>query len=113
MEFDKKVQEWDFEVIANYIKKGFENNKIKNKIKFNKKDFEIDCNHSQNYVSLKLKTEDKKGIISTLMDVFDKYNISVEDVKISSHKKIARDLFIIPKESGICEKFDEILKELT
>ena len=43
------------------------------------------------------------------MDVFDKYNISVEDVKISSHKNIARDLFIIPKESSFCEKKEKII----
>jgi len=100
-------------LIEKYINDAFKPKVIKNKIKFKKEEFEIDCNHSQNYISVKLKTEDKKGIISTIMDIFDKFDISVEDVKISSQKNIARDLFIIPKTSGFCEKKEEILKALS
>jgi len=114
IEFDKKVDEFDLPLIENLIKKSFfEKKEIKEKVKFKKEEFEIDCNHSQNYASLKLTTKDKKGIISTIMDIFDKFNINVEDVKISSLKNIARDLFIIPKESGFCEKYEEIIKRLT
>jgi len=47
------------------------------------------------------------------MDIFDKFDINVEDVKISSQKNIARDLFIIPKESGFCNVKEEIIKRLT
>ncbi|WP_457562002.1 [protein-PII] uridylyltransferase family protein [Caminibacter pacificus] len=112
IEFDTKVDEYDLPIIEEYIKKAFSPQKIKNKIKFKKEEFEIDCNHSQNYALVKLKTADKKGIVSTIMDTFDRYGVSVEDVKISTQKNIARDLFIIPKESRFCEKKDEILKEL-
>ena len=112
IEFDKKVDDYDINVIKNYVDMAFEKKEIKTRLSFKCEEFEIDCNHSQNYASLKLKTQDKKGIISTIMDVFDKYSISIEDVKISTQKNIARDLFIIPKESGFCEKKDEILKEL-
>jgi [protein-PII] uridylyltransferase len=112
MEFDKAVEDYDLEIIEKYIKEAFENKKINTKIKFEKDEFEIDCNHSQNYASIKLKTPDKKGIISTIMDTLDYFNVNVEDVKISTQKRIARDLFIIPKESGFCEKTDEILKRL-
>ncbi|NPA11259.1 MAG: HD domain-containing protein [Epsilonproteobacteria bacterium] len=113
IEFDKKVDEWDLETITRYIAEGFSPKEIRNKLKFKKEEFVLDCNHSQNYAALKLKTEDKKGIISTLMDTFDKFGISVEDVKITVHKNIVRDLFIIPKESGFCQKYENILKELT
>jgi len=113
IEFDKNVDEYDLPLIEKYINDAFKPKVIKNKIKFKKEEFEIDCNHSQNYISVKLKTEDKKGIISTIMDIFDKFDISVEDVKISSQKNIARDLFIIPKTSGFCEKKEEILKALS
>ena len=114
IEFDKKVDEYDLPIIEQWIKEAFKEKKeIKEKIKFKKEEFIIDCNHSQNYASLKLTTKDKKGIISTIMDIFDKFDINVEDVKITSLKNIARDLFIIPKDSGFCEKRDEILKRLT
>ena len=112
IEFADRVDEFDLPLIEGYIKKAFEPQKIKNKIKFKKEEFEIDCNHSQNYALVKLKTADRKGIISSVMDTFDRFGISVEDVKISTQKNIARDLFIIPKESGFCAKAEEILKEL-
>ncbi len=113
MEFDKAVEEFDLEIIKKFIDKAFKEKKeIKTKLKFKKKEFEINCNHSKNYASLKLKIKDKKGIISTLMDTFDKFDISVEDVKVSTHKNVARDLFIIPKESDFCEKKEEIIKRL-
>ena len=114
IEFDKKVEEFDIPIIETWIKNAFKEKKeIKEKVKFNEKDFSIDCNHSQNYAALKLKTKDIKGIVSTILDMFDRYDINVEDVKITSQKNTARDLFIIPKTSGFCEKKDEIIKRLS
>ena len=45
------------------------------------------------------------------MEVLDKYRIDVEDVKISVQKDIVRDIFIINKSSGFCEKINIILGE--
>ncbi len=112
IEFNKKVEAYDFPLIEERIKQAFEKKEIKTKLSFKKEEFETDCNHSQNYASLKLKTKDKKGIISTIMDIFDRFDISIEDVKILSQKNTARDLFIIPKESGFCQKKDKIIKRL-
>ncbi len=113
IEFDKKVDEFELPIIEQWIQNAFMDKEINEKVKFKKEEFTIDCNHSPNYAALKLKTKDKKGIVSTIMDIFDKYEINVEDVKITSQKNIARDLFIIPKSSGFCEKKDEIIKRLT
>ncbi len=114
IEFDSNIEEFDFPLIEKWIEDAFKEKKeITHKVKFKKEEFTIDCNHSQNYASLKLKTQDKKGIVSTIMNIFDKFDINVEDVKITSQKNIARDLFIIPKTSGFCEKKDEILARLT
>ena len=76
-----------------------------------KKEFSIDCNHSKNYIALKLQTNDKKGIIAYIMQVMDKYNIDVEDIKISVQKNIVRDILIINKSSHFCEKQSQILGE--
>jgi len=114
IEFNKKVDEYDLPIIKKWINKAFdEKMEITKRIIFNIKDFEIDCNHSQNYAALKLKTKDVKGIISSILDMFDKFEIGVEDVKIMSQKNIARDLFIIPKNTYFCKKKDEIIKRLT
>jgi [protein-PII] uridylyltransferase len=114
MEFNEKVEEFDIQIIENYIKKAFENNKkIKTKVKFKKREIKIDCNHSPNYAAMKIQTPDKKGIVSTILQILDNLEIRVEDVKISTQKNIARDLFIISKENNFCEKKDKIIKELT
>lgn len=113
IEFNEKVEEFDLPIIAEYIEKAFgEKLKSKHKISFKPEEFEIDCNHSQNYAAVKLKTKDKKGIVSTIMQTLDDFNIRVEDVKISTQKNIARDLFIISKENGFCNKINDILKRL-
>jgi [protein-PII] uridylyltransferase len=113
IEFEEKVEEFDLPVIAEYIEKAFSETKhSKHQVSFKEEEFEIDCNHSQNYASMKLKTKDKKGIVSTIMQILDDFNIRVEDVKISTQKNIARDLFIISKENGFCDKINEILKRL-
>ncbi len=114
IEFDKKVDEYDLPLIEKWINKAFSQKmEITKRVVFNIKDFEIECNHSQNYAALKLKTKDVKGIVSSILDMFDKFDIGVEDVKIMSQKNIARDLFIIPKETNFCNKKDEIIKRLT
>ena len=114
IEFNQKVDKYDLPIIQEWIEKAFkEKLEIERKVIFKEKDFTIDCNHSQNYAALKLKTKDKKGIVSSILDTFDKFDIGVEDVKIISQKNIAMDLFIIPKETNFCEKKDEIIKRLT
>ncbi|WP_024790925.1 MULTISPECIES: HD domain-containing protein [unclassified Lebetimonas] len=114
IEFNDNVEDFDIPLIENYIKKAFEENQqIKTKVKFKKREIKIDCFHSPNYASMKIKTEDKKGIVSTILQVLDDFKIRVEDVKISTQKNIARDLFIISKENGFCEKKENILKALT
>jgi len=114
IEFDKKVDDYDLPVIEKWIHTAFNKKmEITKRVIFNVKDFKIDCNHSQNYAALKLKTKDVKGIVSSILDMFDQFDIGVEDVKILSQKNIARDLFIIPKETNFCEKKDEIIKRLT
>jgi [protein-PII] uridylyltransferase len=113
IEFNKAIEEFDLPILAEYIEKAFVNVlQTKHKTVFKKEEFEIDCNHSKNYASMKLKTKDKKGIVSTIMQILDDFDIRVEDVKITTQKNIARDLFIISKENGFCDKIDEILKRL-
>jgi len=114
MEFNEKIDEYDFTLLEKYIKKAFEENKkIKTKVKFKKREIKIDCMHSPNYASMKIQTEDIKGIVSTILQILDDFNIRVEDVKISTQKNIARDLFIISKENNFCEKKEKIIKALT
>jgi [protein-PII] uridylyltransferase len=110
MEFEKDYEdEWSIKEI---IDKSFKTDEfIFNNPDLKSNEFTIDCNHSKNYLSLKLQTTDKKGIIAYIMQVMDKHNIDVEDIKISVQKNIVRDILIINKNSGFCEKKDLILGE--
>ncbi|MEO1927875.1 MAG: HD domain-containing protein [Nautiliaceae bacterium] len=113
IEFEETINKFDLPLIEEYVKKAFaETLHTKEKVKFNINEFQIDFNHSQNYASLKLQTKDKKGIISTVIQILDDFDIRVEDIKISTQKNIARDLFIISKENNFCQKIEEILKRL-
>ena len=105
--------EADEYTISELIEKAFkENNEyifINPKLK--REEFTLDCNHSKNYLALKLKTKDKNGIIAYIMQMMDKYKIDVEDIKISVQKGIVRDILIINKISGFCEIYEQFLKE--
>jgi len=110
IEFESDYEdEWSIKEI---IEKSFKTNDYTfSNPKLKKEEFSIDCNHSKNYLALKLQTKDKKGIIAYIMQVMDKYNIDVEDIKVSVQKNIVRDILIINKSSNFCEKIEEILGE--
>ena len=109
IDFEAEGDKWS---VADVIEKSFQENEYKfinPSIKC--EEFTLDCSHSKNYLALKLKTTDKKGIISYLMYLMDKYGIDVEDIKISVQKRVVRDIFIINKNSGFCEIYDKFLEE--
>jgi len=112
IEYEEKIDEDDKFLIAEAIEESFKDIEFKfTNPNLKRSEFVTDCHHSKNYLSLKLKTKDKNGIIAFIMKILDKYKIDVEDVKISVQKNIVRDIFIINKSSGFCEKKDEILGE--
>jgi [protein-PII] uridylyltransferase len=109
IDFEEEGDEWS---VAELIEKSFKTNSYQFKnpgIKW--EEFTLDCNHSKNYLALKLKTTDKKGIISFVMYLMDKYGIDVEDIKISVQRDVVRDILIINKNSGFCEIYQQFLEE--
>ena len=109
IDFEEEGDEWS---VAELIEKSFKTNSYQFKnpgIKW--EEFILDCNHSKNYLALKLKTTDKKGIISFVMHLMDKYGIDVEDIKISVQRDVVRDILIINKNSGFCEIYQQFLEE--
>ena len=111
MEFESDYEdEWSIqEMINNSFKSNTEYQFANPGIK--SYNFTIDCNHSKNYIALKLQMKDKKGIIAFIMKIMEKYQIDVEDIKISVQKSIVRDILIINKNSNFCQQQEEILGE--
>jgi [protein-PII] uridylyltransferase len=115
IEFNNKIDEYEAELLKEDIKNAFNSNKkaYYERPVFKKEEFLIDCDHSKNYISMKLETLDKNGIIARIVEVLDEFNISIEDVKASIQKHKARDIFIIHKDSNFCNLKEEVLKKLT
>jgi hypothetical protein len=96
------------------IEEGFKGFKpLEHRVQFPVESLEVDCDYSLNYGALRVEIEDQKGIISTILQEFDRYRIWVEDLKISTIRGVASDLFIFSKEGGSCSKIPELLYQLT
>ena len=115
IEFNEKIDNSEQEWLKEDIKSSFNSTKkaYYKRPKFKKEEFLIDCNHSQNYISIKLETLDRYGIIARIVEVFDKFNINIEDIKSNIQKQKVWDIFIINKDSNFCNLKDEILNLLT
>lgn len=115
IEFDEPILEEEIAFLQYEIDFAFKSTK-KSKYKrptFKRDELEINCQHSKNYISLKVTTKNQRGIIAFITEVLDEYGIEIEDVKAITQKKLIRDIFIIHKHSGFCEKYEEILSRLT
>jgi [protein-PII] uridylyltransferase len=115
IEFNEKIDASEEEWLYEDIKNAFNSNKkaYYQRPVFKKNEFLIDCEHSQNYISMKLQTNDKNGIIARIVEVFDEFNIHIEDIKATIQKNKARDIFIINKDSNFCNFQNDILNKLT
>lgn len=114
MEFSSIIDDND-EHLKKLIKDAFDMNK---KISFKKpiikkEEIEIDCNHSLTYAKMSLKCKNQKGLMATVIDVFDSLKIDIATAKISTVKNITRDLFLIEKNTVFCEKSAEIVDLFT
>lgn len=72
----------------------------------------IDCDHSNDYASMSLVTPNQKGLMAYIIEVFDSFGIDIATAKISTIRKMARDLFLIEKNSGFCRKKEDVLSRL-
>ncbi len=115
IEFNESVPKEDKELIEKIIIDSFDPAKeasiIKPKIK--KSEIEIDCNHSREYASMRIRTKDQKGLLAYTMKMFDRYNIDITSSKIYTGKHRVNDLFLIQKDGNFCNNTNNIIKELT
>jgi len=84
-----------------------------NKPKLLKKDISIDCDHSQDYATLKLSCVNQKGLLSYIINLFDNLSIDISSAKIHTKVNKVNDLFLIEKNGNFCNNTNIIIKELT
>ncbi len=83
------------------------------KPKILKKEIEVDCEHSLTYARMNLKTKNQKGLMASVIEIFDEMGIDITTAKISTVKNIARDLFLIEKSAHFCDNYKKIIDKLT
>lgn len=114
LEFEEGEGDYYLYDIQLAIEEGFKGFKpLEHRVQFPVESLEMDCDYSLNYGALRVEIEDQKGIVSTILQEFDRYRIWVEDLKISTIRGVASDLFIFSKEGGSCSKIPELLYQLT
>ena len=113
--FNKTVDNDNLPYIKEIIKNSFDMSKtIKlNKPLINKKDIQIDCNHTDTLAQIKINTKDQKGLFAYVAKIFDDFDIEIQSAKIFSSKGRANDLFLIEKNGNFCKNQDKILENLS
>jgi len=114
IDFGESVDEGEITFIENYIKESFDlSRKAKLPIiSIDKKNIDIECNHSQNYAKMLLKIDDTRGLLAYIMTLFDTIGVDIASAKIHTQKKRVQDLFLIEKNGNFCHNVDMILEKM-
>ena len=115
IDFRLKADESEIELIEHIVRDSFEGSVKMDLIKpqIHRDEIEIDCNHSQEYASMKIRTRDQKGLLAYIIYIFDRYGIDIASAKIHTLKSRVNDLFLIEKNGNFCHNIESITKELT
>jgi len=81
--------------------------------KLERNDIVIDCDHTREYATLRLRTRDQKGLLAYLIYRFDAHGIDVASTKIHTIKGRVNDLFLIEKNGNFCHNIENLIIELT
>jgi len=73
----------------------------------------IDCDHSKEHAKIQLKCENKKGLLSYLIQLFDALHVDITSAKIHTKNNKVNDLFLIEKNGNFCNNTNHIIKALT
>ncbi len=74
---------------------------------------DIDCDHSKEHAKIQLKCDNKKGLLSYLIQLFDSLNVDITSAKIYTKNNRVNDLFLIEKNGNFCHNTNHIIKALT
>ena len=115
IDFAQKVDEDEIGFIEEFIHHSFENfNKSIQYIPaIHTEDIDVDCEHSQSYAIMHLKSKNQKGLLAFIIEMFDDMEIEIVTAKVHTLKNRVRDMFLIEKNGNFCHNVDTIIKKLT
>jgi [protein-PII] uridylyltransferase len=76
-------------------------------------DVDVDCEHSKTYALMHLKSQNQKGLLAFVIDMFDDMDIDIVTAKVHTLKNRVRDMFLIEKNGNFCHNVDKIIEKLT
>ena len=73
----------------------------------------VDCEHTQTHAIMYLNSQNQKGLLAFIIDMFDEMEIDIVTAKIHTFKNRVRDMFLIEKNGNFCHNVETIIDKLT
>jgi [protein-PII] uridylyltransferase len=114
IDFSETISEEEVGFLEETIDASFTATSIENpfQIIMQKKEIEIDCEHSKTYAVMHINTKDQKGLLAYIIGMFDAMGIDIVTAKVHTLKNRARDMFLIEKNGNFCHNVDKIITKL-
>ena len=114
IDFNQKIESELIDEVKLIIQEAFANpSRLEmTKPKIEKKDIEIECAEGIQYAQMRLTTEDQKGLLAYVMNIFEKLNIEIVSAKVFTHKERTNDLFLVEKNGNFCDNKEFIKEQL-
>ncbi len=115
IDFSTTVDNDEIYLIEEIIEDSFNSEKkhITKTPSIKKEDIDVDCEHSKTYVLMHLKSQNQKGLLAFVIDMFDEMDIDIVTAKVHTLKNRVRDMFLIEKNGNFCHNVDTIIEKLT
>ncbi len=115
IDFAVKVDENEIPRIEQIITDAFDPNKksIETIPLITKEDIDIDCEHSKTYAIMHLRSKNHKGLLASVIDLFDQMGLDIVTAKVHTLKNRVRDMFLIEKNGNFCHNTELIIEKLT
>jgi [protein-PII] uridylyltransferase len=115
IDFSTTVDNDEVHLIEQIIEDAFnsERKHIAKTPNIKKEDIDVDCEHSKTYALMHLKSQNQKGLLAFVIDMFDEMEIDIVTAKVHTLKNRVRDMFLIEKNGNFCHNVDKIIEKLT
>jgi [protein-PII] uridylyltransferase len=115
IDFDERVPDDELPRIERIVREAYAPHAAPDlsRPQIERSDIEIDCDHSREYATLRLRTRDQRGLLAYIITRFDHHGIDIASTKIHTVKGRVNDLFLIEKNGNFCHNIDQLILELT
>jgi len=115
IDFSERINDDETGFLEEKIDKAFTLTTLGNTLNasIKKDEIDIDCDHSKTYAIMHINSQDQRGLLAYIIDMFDNMNVDIVTAKVHTLKNRARDMFLIEKNGNFCHNTQEIIDKLT